>query len=318
MIPEDDYLGRALNSNFSELYSANILIRNRLTAIEDIYGKGAHFYLDKVNGDDENDGTTWALAVKTPQAAIDLTTDYNGDVIHATRGSLHVTTPLLFNKVGISLIADWGLAGHHNGEGFMITTDDVYTDAPAGIITQPCRIVGMGFSADWAGHGALVSDDTNGGFEGGWYQIIGCRFPNWNEVKDSYAIEIIGGEGMIIEDCDFDGSLNGAYGNVNRRFAAGVLVSQAGHNAGLQVRNNLFKNCTYMIEHAANGANGFEYRGNRVVGAGKGIKFGAATPQIGLVADNYFGTATDATTYDDTIVNLKALGVTFSGNHYTE
>lgn len=58
------------------------------------------FYVDAENGDDANDGFSWAIAKKTIQAAIDLARD--GEKIHVVKGTY---TPIISPDKGVEILA---------------------------------------------------------------------------------------------------------------------------------------------------------------------------------------------------------------------
>ncbi len=77
-----------------------------------------------------------------------------------------------------------------------------------------------------------------------------------------------------------------------------------------------FRDCTYGIEHKDGTPQNFLYKGNVFIDS-KGLNSKGAAAD-GLVADNWYETATNATTYDDTVGTLQGNGIQFSGNHYSE
>lgn len=278
-----------------------------------------------IGGRDGADGYSVETALRTLQEAIDRCEDDVGDRILVLRGTHDVTSSgtVLFNKKGIIVqTCDIGYNSYSRGERFNINHD---TDVAA-IISQPCRIEGMGFQGGDAAKASL--EFANGsGFTGNWIELFQCRFTNWNNAK--YAIS--GGTGgagndyCTVEECDFDGSINGVTGGANT-FDSGIYFVQ-GHY--MKVIKSIFRGCTYAITHAGQAPNSapehwnqeFEYAHNKVL---DGLKFldagdvGVMTTQKGLIADNWFSTATNATTYSDTVANLQAVFMQFSGNHYKE
>ncbi len=260
------------------------------------------FVVDPVNG-----------PYMTMQAAIDDAVDHRGDVILRMRGTETVTQAINFNKSGIRVLAVGPtMSPLAQGEYHAILADVGFTDGPVAIFTADrCWVEGLGF----------VSRDTGATFFSGAAVLIGggadanpfgvilksCRFPKWN-VSNRIGVAIEGSSNCLIEDCDFEG--------VGADFAAGIYVQGATQN--LVVRKNHFRSCTYAIEHGAFAGGGPHcmYLENICEDA-KLLKAGgnAAT---GLIARNLLETATDTGSYDDTIANLKTLGLNFSGNQYSE
>ena len=269
--------------------------------------RGTYYYVDPTDGNDSHTGLSWTAAFKTLQAAIDACTNYAGDVITCAKGTETVTATVAFNKDGIIVRpAVYGMDSYNMGEHFTVWADAAFTDGPVATITKPCTIAGLGFSSRWAAGSAVYVNGEGGGFAGGFAHLLGCRFPGWG--GETYGVDFDAGAYNLVEACHFDAA-----------FTAAVYFGPSASNnpAENEVRGCRFTGVTYAIEHAAAGTPGtFLYKGNVVVG-GKFLNVNAAACN-GLVADNWFGTATNATTYSDTVVALKALGVTFSGNHYSE
>lgn len=247
------------------------------------------------------------------QDAIDACVAGNGDIILVTRGGHEVSATVNFNKSGIIVIAvDDGQSPLARGEYNGIYAAAGFTDGPVATITAPCFIQGLGF----------VSRDTGATFYSGaalligglatalpWgVHIKGCRFPKWG-LDNRLGIGIEGSSNCLIEDCDFEG--------VGADFDAGIYVQGATQN--LVIRGNHFRDCTYAVEFGAFAGGGphIILGPDNICEDSKLLKAGgnAAT---GLVCGNYLETATDAASYDDTVAALKALGLNFAGNHYSE
>jgi len=274
----------------------------------------------EIGGDDSRDGRSVKGAFKTLQKAIDMCKDDVGDRIIVIRGTHNVTTPVLFNKLGIIVqTMDIGYNSYSRGERFNVNNDT----GVAGIISQPCRIMGMGFQGGDATKASLEFG-VGSGFAGNWIHLSQCCFTNFNNAK--YAISGDSNDYCCIEECDFDGTINGVTGGANT-FDAGILAKQQHY---LKVLNCRFRGCTYAIEHAEGNAPNnaavhwnqeFEYAHNKVLDGLKFLNAGSIvvmTTQKGLVADNWFSTATNATTYSDTVANLQTVSMQFSDNHYKE
>ena len=238
----------------------------------------------------------------------------------------------MFNKKGIRVQATFDIgAGQDNGERFTINADAT-PDICAAIISEPCTIVGLGFdsanttAASDAGNFGTVYLGSGSGFDGGNYsQLIKCHFDNWGHAL--YAIGSNYNDYVKIKDCCIDGTINGVGGSANA-FTAGLHIRQ-GHY--VTVEDNTFRGCAYAIQHgtpnpasADHSNQNFIYKGNRVVvanGTEKFIDFNTLatySKSYGLVSDNWLGTATNATSYNDTVANAQTAKVTFSGNHYSE
>ena len=295
-----DYIGEMCNDNFEELYADQAELERNLSP------SGLSFFVDPTNGDDDNDGTTWALAKKTPQAGIDLTVADRGDTVWIRKGTMTVTTAVLFNKAGITVrLAGYGASPYDQGEKATIWAAEAYTTGPVAIVSAPCRIIGLGFSSRFTTGSALKIDGEGGGFVGGFCDILGCRFPGWG--SELYGILTEAGTYNRIASCDFE------------NFTAGIAFGPSVSNNPTDniVENCVFKTCTYGIEHLASGTPQKQlYRRNWFPSA-KGIDFNDVDA-TGLVADNYFSTATDTGTYDIAVAAAQVHGMEFSGNHYSE
>lgn len=278
-------------------------------------------------GDDNRDGLSPLDALLTLQEAIDRCKNDVGDRICVMRGTHSLTTPVLFNKRGIIVESvDMGF-GDAIGERWMLYGPN---DAPAAIITKACKIRGLGFSGQWTGAAShnLQVDAAGGGFEGGFFSIKRCEFTTWGASPD-YGILLKGATAAEISD----NIISGGFDTYN---VGGIGIS-TDTSGGVQVSSCLFENNRfitmgqnkYAFVHLAgkiphnNIIKGNILVGNNTDDAGwKGIgKFldnnGCANKGT-LVCDNWIGLATDATSYDDTVVALTALGIRFAGNHYAE
>lgn len=272
---------------------------------------GSKFYVDPGITASGN-GLSPETAFATMTEGIAACTAGAGDLIIRMPGTETVTETITFNKTGITVVAStYGAAPLANGEMFATLADAAFTDGPVATITARCTIAGLGF----------VSRDTGALFYAGAAMLIGglataspfgacildCRFPKWN-VANRIGISVEGSSDCLIEGCDFEG--------VGAAFDSGIYVQGATQN--LEVRNNRFRDCTYAITHGAFAGGGPHcmYIGNycedsKLLEAGGN----AAT---GALYGNYVETATNATTYDDTVAALQALGLNFAGNHYSE
>lgn len=252
----------------------------------------------------------------TLQNAIDAAVAGQGDVILVLAGAQTVTEAVLFNKSAIRVMAVGPtLNPLVQGEYHALLSDVAYTDGPVAQITERCIIEGLGFvSRDvgatfFSGAALLIGGADPAGAFG--VQLIRCRFPKW-AVANRIGVALAGGQAVtdcLIEECTFEG--------VGADFAAGVYVQGAVEN--LTIRRNHFRQCTYAIEHGAFAGGGGPHAMyiENICEDAKLLKAGghAAT---GLLTGNRLETATDTGSYDDTVTNLKTLGLNFSDNHYSE
>lgn len=247
----------------------------------------------------------------TMQEAIDEAVAGNGDVLLRLPGGEEVSTPVLFNKSGIRVIAVGPTMNPlASGEYHSIYGAASLTDEPAAIISERCVIEGMGFVSQDAGslfyEGAalLIGGEADASPFG--VHIKNCRFPKWG-MANRIGIAIEGSSDVLIEECGFEG--------VGTNLEMGIYIQGACANP--VVRNCYFRDCDYAIEHG-NFTSGphFVYQGN-VMHASKLLNNNGKTA-TGMVIGNYSPYATNGTTYDDTVSTLQGLGLDFAGNHYSE
>jgi len=171
---------------------------------------GRLFYVDVSSsigytvGNDAQSGLKPSESFATLQAAIDACEDWRGDVILCKAGTQTLTEEVTFDCKGITVIAEGcGLPARSAGERFMLYGS--HTDAPAAIISAPCKIIGMGFCGSETAGGSLEINGTTGGFDGGnLVSLINCRFSHWGIAK-AYAIILQGTGDVEIGHCYIDG-----------------------------------------------------------------------------------------------------------------
>lgn len=273
---------------------------------------GEMFFADPVDGDDDNDGLLADEAKKTLQAAIDLCEANRGDVVIRMRGGEEVTTPVLFNKAGITVVSEgYGMAPLAIGEYFSTYAAAALTDEPAGIVSADgVTLCGLGFvSRDvgatfWAGAALLIGGVADASPFG--VRVMNCRFPKWN-LDNRIGLAIEGSSNCIIEHNDFEG--------VGASFDSGIYVQGATQN--VEILNNRFRDCTYGILFGA-----FAGGGPHCVIKGNVCEdsklLSAASAATGIVCDNWCEGATDTGSYNDTVNNLNTHGLVFSDQHYAE
>lgn len=279
---------------------------------------GTHYYVDDQNGSDSNSGLSPDVAKLTLQAAIDLCTDWHGDVIHVTRGTQTVTTAVLFNKKGIVVVADMLGNPYAMGEAHVIYGS--HTDGPAASILEPCIISGMGFCGSQAAGASLEFDcEEEGSWEGAFALVKQCRFSHWGIAK-AYAIKVKGTGDNAIEDCMFDGLWTGYTG-------AGIYCEDSGDQGiwNLQVVRNRFYNIgsgKYCIEvKSGSHLRQCLFQDNINIGpSATRAKFFKSNSNDGdgLIAGNYTGGLTDTGSYDRTVDQLNTQGFDVADNHYSE
>lgn len=248
----------------------------------------------------------------TMQQGIDAATAGNGDVILHLPGGEEVSTPVLFNKSHLRVMAVGPtLNPVVSGEFHGIFAASSLTDEPAAIISAACTIEGIGFvsrdtgSTFFSGAALLIGGTADANPFG--VQLKGCRFPKW-ALDNRIGLAIEGSSDCLIEECIFEG--------VGAAFDSGIYVQ--GAIANLIVRRNYFRQCTYAITHGAFSGTELHafYHENLLIDSKMLDSGGFSTS--GLIAGNWMETATNATSYDATVATLKGQGLNFAGNHYSE
>ena len=280
---------------------------------------GRTFYVDPSSsvgsgiGNDANSGLSPDDAFLTLQAAINACDNWRGDRIICAAGNQTVTTAVLFNKKGITVMAeDMGLPPDAAGERFMIYGS--HTDGPAAIISYPCKIIGMGFCGSETAGGSLEIDGTTGGFDGGnFVHLLNCRFSHWGIAK-AYACILQGTGDVRIENCYFDGYTAG--------WTTAAIECQLATASGTWTTDIIgckFMNpTTYALKMKTSSVpvRGI-VEGNRLIGSGKFFDDNDVAGSWCFYG-NYLPTATDTGSYADTVSNLKTAGYDFAGNNYSE
>ena len=278
-------------------------------------GIGETYYVDPRNGNDEFTGFSAAEAKATSQAAIDLCVDRQMDRIIRMSGTETLATAILFNKSGVIYEAeDSGYARFPGGERFVAY--GAHTDGPAAIITQPTRLVGVGFcGSQTAGASVEIDCEDAGGFPGAWNELINVRFTHWGIAK-AYALLCKGGAETQVMNCQFDGLWTGY-----SQAAIGLEDSAAQGCWNYVFGGNRF----YFIgagKYCIQLASGCHFRqglvqGNVNIGS---AKFFNAASQLGdsVFMQNFTGGATDLGSYNEAVTDLQGDGFKFAGNFYSE
>jgi len=279
---------------------------------------GRIFYVDEDttgagSGSDASSGLEADESFATLQAAIDACTNDYGDLIICKAATQTVTEAVTFDKKGITVMAEGiGYPDIAKGERFMIYGS--HTDGPAAIITAPCKIIGMGFCGSEAAGGSLEINGTTGGFGGGnFVELYNVRFSHWGIAK-AYALILQGTGDVVVDSCYFDGYTAGYTTAAISLQLAGASGTWATH-----IVNNRFNNVTTYAMKMETGA--VPVRGlvehNFMVGAGKFFDDNDVDGSF-VFYDNYLITATDTSSYGDSVDNLQTAGYNFVNNHYPE
>ena len=260
------------------------------------------------------------VSFATLQEAVDQCVDWRGDKIFVAPGNHSVVAAVQFNKAGIGVFAaEMGLPDPVMGERFTVNAKSTYTNGPAGIITKPCKIVGLGFAGrDLTKESLLIDCQEAGGWSGGFISLEYVRFSVWYGAI-ACGLRTIGGALNHLKRCSFDGLFGGfgtgaiimendvggfapAYTRVEESYFSGVGTGKHAivHKAGSVPVGVLYKG--NMMEGGYSGNIGKFLDNNNVVSSG-------------MIADNWLGgMANKAAAFE----NLTNSNLKFAGNHYDE
>lgn len=245
------------------------------------------------------------------QSAIDNAVAGNGDHIFVERGGHEVSETIAFNKAGLSVIAvDAGIAPLMRGEYNAVYAASGFTDGPAGTITAPTYLDGLGFASRdtgalfWSGAALLIGGLATALPVGVWLKNV--RFPKWN-LDNRIGLAIEGSTDVTVEDCGFEG--------VGAALEAGIYIQGAMQN--LHLFRNKFRQCTAAVKTGAFAGGGPHLlMGHNVVEDGLILDTGGNTG-TGFIYDNYSELA-HGNSYDASVATLQGKGWQISGNHYAE
>lgn len=275
------------------------------------------FYVDPGYPDtnDANDGTDPRAPKTSIQSAIDAAVSSRGDFIILAPGRHAPTAPILVTKAGLTIMAQPnGWNPFQPEDACYVYPTAAWATGPVFIVSAPVSMIGFEAVPRVAAHAgtnlttgaAIAIDGDAAGAAGGYSYFKNMRFVDW--FGTPYGIFLWGASYCKVEECNFEG-FQGA------GLAFGARVRNPTFN---DVFHNTFRNCVNGIEHIAGAtAQDFLYLENRFIDYTDAIDFNNQAAN-GLVAGNYYETATDAATYDITVAAAKVLGINFSGNHYSE
>lgn len=256
------------------------------------------------------------------QDAIDASVADRGDLIIVKPGYHATTTMLDFNKRGITVVAQaFGANQVMAGESFTAYAASSLDSGPVATITDPCRIIGMGFAGrDTTTESLLIDCEESGGFSGGFVELLRCRFSCWYGAM-THGIKQIGGSGNRIIDCTFDG-LFGGFGTSAIGFYndAGGLTPAFTEVIGCRF-SHVGSGKHAIVHDSSSTPLGFLYAKNYLLpGFGDGTALGkfldnnnvAAT---GMCAENFVAPlANQGAAFE----NLTNSTIGFANNHYEE
>lgn len=276
--------------------------------------RGKVYWVDPDNdtglSSDGNPGTDPTEPLRTTARAVALATAGRGDVI-VLMGSEDVATQIDFSKSGLTVVGmTYGAHPVNVGEAnAALYAASTLTTASPVKVTAPTRFIGIEFWGRYTSGGSVVIAGEGGGFTGGWVSFENCRFPGWGTAK--YGIEGQAGAYILVKNCHFDGATS---------LTAGIFLDSTASNnpTHWDIIGNRFDDCTSGIEvDTACTPHNILIKSNVFIDYTDAIKF-VNQAGDGLVADNWFETATDAATYDITVATAQGNGWNFSGNHYSE
>ena len=283
---------------------------------------GKEFHLDPANNtgsaSDGNEGKVDAPFL-TSQAAINACEDDRGDVIWRHRGYEAVTTPVLFNKAGVSYIAHQYGMNQRQAEAFGV--DSTATTGPAAIISKTSYIYGINFSTanvTKPGDGRANNAGTNsaaavyflgegGSFNGGFSHLESCRFPDWVGGQH-WGIEFGAGASNLIQNCTFEGQ------------TSGIVFGGTSNNNPIDnaIEDCWFQDLTNGIEMLPGTTQDGLIKGNIFMDiSGFAIDLNG-TGGGGIIVDNYYEDAVTAVYSENSAANMRTAGWHQAGNHYRD
>lgn len=276
-------------------------------------GDGIVVFVDPGNGLDGNDGLSPDKAKATMTAALSLCVANRGDTIIRLPGTETVTSPVVFDKAGVTVMAAaYGHPAGVNGESFM-TYNSSATGLSAAVINDPVRLVGLGFAASDVSEEALLIDaEEQGGFNGGFNSIEYCRFPLWNG-NLACSIRMIAGALNHVIGCVFDGVF-GDYGE-----AAIILQGDTGGFTSFypQIGWNRFHrlgSAIPAIKFATSSAPDEVWLCHNYLGSEGVFLDNNSEVSDGIAADNWLGLANQAAAF----TNMTNSNIKLVDNHYNE
>lgn len=292
---------------------------------------GRVFFVDPVNGNDGNNGSSPGTAFATTQVAVNACVADHNDIIIRMPGVERLgDVQLNLNVRGITIIGvAWnnpfqheGVAAGGGGPAYWreVALGANSATGPAVEITQACTVVGMEFLAAstialsgsrWMS--AISINGNGGGFNAGFCHIKRCRFPGWG--LQGVGICLRGTGYNLIEECTFE-----------ECGEAGIMLESDVNNDNF----NYIKGCNFLgctnagIDTPATGtpkdtqviANRFARTRDtaQTFGIRTRAQWGA-----GLITDNYFAyTRAGVLAIDQNRAALEAIDVYCAGNTYTD
>lgn len=284
---------------------------------------GPKWYVDPRNGNDGNSGQAFDDAYATMQTGIDSCTDELGDFIIRMRGYEAITTPLLFNKKGISIIA--GVFGNNDRQAEDFATHNTGTTGPCVILSQRCHLYGLTFASNnvtTPGDGRANNAGTNSaaamyflgdgggiagtGFNGGFSTIESCRFPDWI-AGAVWGIEFGAGASNLITNCKFEG------------LTAGIVFGGTAYNNPIDttIEYNWFNDLTDGVRMLPGTAQDIKIHGNHFMDVSGYNVNENSNGGNGQITGNW-SEKSAATSYNLSIDNMIVAGWNPAGNYYIE
>jgi hypothetical protein len=260
---------------------------------------GSVYFVDSVNGDDDNDGTSLATAFAT--IAVAVAAAVANDTIYI-RGSF--SEAVTVSVAGLRLI---GLGTTPKQAVWTSATDTVcLTIAAEHVLVQNIYFKPPTYTASRATSAITLSS-------AGHARIIGCRFQGQAGSQIAIYSPLCNSDNVHIENNEFRYMNTATYG-------AAILGVEAGglSYSGWHIKHNVFNSCVIAID--INGrvcqieGNTIAYAGIAATGAGgnvlaKGIDLSGTSSYGNQVHGNYLGG-----TYGSALYTIGATGDDWAGN----
>jgi hypothetical protein len=201
---------------------------------------GSHFYVDSVNGNDDNDGTSWELAKKTIKKAYALCTTNKHDVLHVMGGATEYS-----NSAVLTFDKDYTHIVSHTAptlSGGRVRITNTVTTATAGefvISGTGCVFIGLHFQ--W-GDSATATSVVGVALSGSRNCFINCN------IEGPINATVAGGTAIramtltSVQDNSFYHCSFGARTIISAS-AAGSVISFNGTNN----TDNVFEDCVFHM-----------------------------------------------------------------------
>lgn len=294
--------------------------RSQIKALVDTQGPGDNFFVDYRNGSDNNDGKTWATALRKYSTAIEFVADNNNDFIHVDGDSTVVESAMVtLAKNRVHTIGYNGFVGHM-GNGAKVSC--ALSTGAANIATFKNTGIRNTFTGIRFINENTVEQGLYGIVEAGEFaRYFFCEVYKSTDLDETAAAEVLhNGDSAQFYSCSF-----GSLANIiaDDKIRPNILLTAT--ISGKKCRDAYFENCLFFskaggTEHVAvYGANATDVERMLMIKDSTFInnKLSAATPAhaVGFGAAQTEGTVLlkNCTSVDFTVMAQAAVGIYVDG-----